>query len=120
MSRLIWASALITIALVWYTAGLVLSLKKKRPHSFWCFFIGWLAFDLPGTILMYLIAGKITLNCHTVPGMIGFVLMAIAAGLALKQILNFKEPLMKLFTPIEAIGYIIRLCSYLVGIAIRI
>ena len=52
--------------------------------------------------------------------MIGFVLMAIAAGLALKQILNFKEPLMKLFTPIEAIGYIIRLCSYLVGIAIRI
>ena len=29
MSRLIWASALITIALVWYTAGLVLSLKKR-------------------------------------------------------------------------------------------
>ena len=120
MGRLIWASALITIALVWYTAGLVLSLKKKRPHSFWCFFIGWLAFDLPGTILMYLIAGKITLNCHTVPGMIGFVLMAIAAGLALRQIFKFRQKLMRWSRPVEISGYIIWLFSYLVGIAIRI
>jgi len=119
-TALIWASSLITIALGFYLTGFIQSLKKKYPHSFWFFFLGWLIFDVPGTVIMYTIAGQIKFNWHTIPGMIGFVLMAIAAIMGLSQIIRFQQSLMTWFKPIETAGCIIWIFSYIVGVAIRI
>lgn len=119
MNQLVLAIALITVALALYSAGFGLSWKRKYPSAFWFFFLGWLLFDVPGTIIMYQIAGKIKFNWHTIPGMIGFVLMALAALLALIQICRFQEKLTTYFRWVENAGYTIWLGSYIIGAIIR-
>jgi hypothetical protein len=111
---------LITIALILYTIGFVLSRQRKYPNSFWFFLIGWFPFDLVGTIRMYNTVDKLIINWHTIPGMIGFVLMATAATMALVQLIKYRDGLMKWFKPIECWGYIIWLISYIIGALIRI
>lgn len=76
--KVMFGVSCILIALVCYTVSVwnQVYTKKLKPKHLVLFWVG-LVFDAIGTVIMFIIAGKLKLDIHGLTGILGFILMAI-------------------------------------------
>ncbi len=112
--ELIISTALITLALIFYSIGVWserLAERLKRWHLI--FFWGGLACDTTGTGIMFEIAGGIGINIHSITGMIAILLMLVHAVWATTVLILKNERAITRFHHFSVFVWVVWLIPYL-------
>lgn len=114
---LVWATLTITLALIFYTAG-VWSEKLQGKLKVWHLLLFWtgFVFDTTGTTLMGKLAGDVfEFSFHGVTGALAILLMLIHAVWGTFVLVRNRESEIKSFHKFSLLVWIIWLIPYLSG-----
>ena len=117
---LILAIITITLALIFYSAGVWCEKIKgclKILHLL-LFWIG-LTFDTTGTILMSVITEKSNFDIHTLTGILSILLMALHAFWATIVLIRNQEKMMYTFHKFSIFVWLIWLVPYMTGVVMN-
>ena len=118
---LLLAIVTITLALVFYSAG-VWAEKIKGYLKVWHLLLFWagLTFDTTGTILMSAITEQSTFDIHSLSGILSILLMALHAMWATIVLIRKQEQMMYTFHKFSIVVWLIWLVPYMTGVVLNV